>query len=226
MNNDDQDVGRWICVLIDYRYLITKGLDQLDELFYGLMGDDYITHHPIDPGEAPPDETTSCYILLCCHSYEQHVNKFATCPYLRGMLNSYKDVHEMSIDEVRSIRKVPSNVVNDGGHIVNRTGFFMPGDIVQVKAGALGRIQGIVISKAHKNSYRVFFRLFMRSFTNVISANDLDFVTSLFRFYKFPTTRSGLKNSKKTVQKIVGLYRELLEQQLGHQLIENHEEAS
>jgi hypothetical protein len=221
---DDSDVGRWICVLVEYRYLITKGLDELGELFYELMGDDYITHHPLDPGEEPADDSASCYVLLCCHEYEPHLSKFANCPYLRGMLNSYKDVHEMSVDEVRSVRKIPSNVIHDGGHVVNRTGFFMPGDIVQVKTGPLSRIQGIVISQSHKNNYRIFFRLFMRSFTNVIAVHDLDFITSLFRYYKFPATRNGIVNSKKLAEKTVSLYRDLLQQQLGQQLVSHKEQ--
>ena len=209
---------RWICVLVSYRYLITKGFEQLDELFFGLMGKDYIENCPVDPGNDDGDDTTSCYVLLHCWEYEKYLPDFRVCPYLRGVLNTYKDVHEMTPEEIGAIRKTPSHVVHDGGHTVNRTGLFMPGDIVQVKSGPCARVQGIVISEK-KGVYAVFFRLFMRSFKLHLHAHDLEFVSSIFRFYKFPVTRSGLTKSRKLADFIVSTYRRLLQAQISQQLI-------
>jgi hypothetical protein len=209
----------WICVLVSYRYLITHGFDQLGELFTQLMGDDYIDHHPLDPSVEEADDTSSCYVLLRCRSYKEYIGSFSSCPYLRGVLNSYKDVYELLPEEISAIRKVPTNVVKDHGHTINRTGFFMPGDIVHVKKGHLSHVQGIVVKHEKKNLYRVYFRFFMRSFNTTIDADMLDFVSSIFRFYKFPVKRHSLANSKKLANEIAVMYRRLLQQQLKRQLI-------
>jgi hypothetical protein len=211
---------RWICVLVSYRYLITRGFDQLDGLFHHLMGDDYLEHYPLDPSNEEADDTTSCYVLLHCKNYKDHLEKFAVCAYLRGVLNSYRDVHELSEDEIGAVRKVPSNVIQDGAHTVNRTGFFMPGDIIHITKGPLSRTQGIVLNTDKSGKYRVFFRFFMRSFVNKISVDSAEFISSIFKFYKFPVTRKGLKNSRKLADKIVIMYRKLLQEQLGQQLVE------
>ena len=189
--------------------MLSNELDDVEVLFKDIFKEDYIEHHLIDIDD--DNETLNelgYYVFVHCYNYVDHINDMYTNRNIRNVLNGYSDIKVIPEEEVFATRKTPMKVIEKDEYKVNRSGFFMFGDIIKVLHGSKAKMQGIIISKTpdELNKYTVLFRLFVRTFTEKIHISQLEFITSLFNHIKIAVPRGKLHDSKKRTKLNINIY--------------------
>jgi hypothetical protein len=195
----------WVCVCISHRFVFSHDLNELDDLFKEVLKDDYIEHHIIDLEDEHQLCETGLYVFVHCHDYREHVDSLSSHRYIRNVLNSFSNICTIPLDEIAAVRKHPLQIISYDTYKVNRSGFFMSGDVVRVMNGPLMRMQGVVIEEDVNNAdfYVVLFRLFVKSFTRLIHVDDLEFVSSLFKYHKVPVTPRYSRRGRERIKTLL-----------------------
>ena len=210
----------WICLSINNHFLHYHGEEALSDLFFEIFGSDYIEHYKVDCEEDHQD--SDHYVFIHCHAYEPHISSIRAHRYIKNALNSFSDIVVIPEEEILEMNSSVPQIINDGEYCVNRTGFFMFGDIVKVLKGALSSINGIVIKRCEENTdfYYVYFRLFVNSFYKKIHISNLEFSTSIFKFMKSPVVKGSLTESNKRIKKNIKKYNKLQKEYKHKKLVE------
>ena len=194
----------WICACVSPRLVIRDELDTLQTHLEEIFGDDYIEHRLMHQ-EANYEEdgnlfSASLYVFIKCREPKKYQQKLFVSKAIKNVLNSFSDIVPIDESEIDEIKSKTSTIIQDDIYHVNRTGFFMKGDIVIVKKGSLNGMQGIVLEehKRKKGCYKLLFRLFVRKFCSVQPASNLEFHSSLFRYLKIPVKKATQKAERHT----------------------------
>lgn len=202
----------WICVSVNPYFLQNRGEDCLNELFVEIFGNDYIDHYLIDYDEFEKNYDVDRYAFIHCREYEHHIQTLRNHRHIKNVLNSFNDVVLIPEKEVLETRTSTSNIIYDDDYCVNRTGFFMFGDIVKIVRGSLSLMNGIVLHRRKDNPefYTVYFRLFVHHFFKQIHYTNMEFDTSIFKYIKIPVKKGQLTSSQKRINKIIKAYNKLM----------------
>ena len=211
----------WICLSISNHFLHYHGEEALDDLFFEIFGSDYIEHYKVDSEEDHPE--SDHYVFLHCREYKPYIDKIRSHRYIKNALNSFSDITIIPEEEIMEMKSSAPQIIHDGDYLINRTGFFMFGDIVQVLKGSLSSINGIIIKRCDDNSdfYYVYFRLFVNSFYKKIHISNLEFNTSIFKYFKSPVVKGSLTESNKRIKKIIKKYKKLQKEYKHKKLVES-----
>jgi len=211
----------WICLSISNHYLHYHGEESLGDLFFEIFGSDYIEHYKVDCEEDHPE--SDHYVFVHCHAYEPYIHDLRVHRYIKNALNSFSDITLIPEEEILEMKSSAPQIISDGEYCVNRTGFFMFGDIVKVLKGSLSSINGIIIKRCEENEdfYYVYFRLFVNSFYKRVHISNLEFSTSIFKFMKSPVVKGTLTESNKRIKKNIKKYNKLQKEHDHKKLVEN-----
>lgn len=196
----------WVCVCVVNRFLFVHDVSELDDLFHEVFESDYVEHFLVDYDEEQHLNETGFYVFVHCRDYRNHVHALYSNRYVRNVLNSYSNVCVIPPDEVFATRKNPVNLVRDDEYRVNRSGFLLSGDVVNVTNGCFYQMQGVVLDQVDNTHYRVLFRLFVNSFSRIMNVKQLEFVSSLFKHHKFPVRPGGIRAAQKRIKHLVHSY--------------------
>lgn len=202
----------WICVSINPYFLQNRGKDQLGDLFFEIFGDDYIDHYLVDYDEFEKNYDIDRYVFVYCREYKLYTQKLRDNRNIKNVLNSFSDITPIPESEVLETKTSAQTIIYDDDYCVNRTGFFMFGDIVKILRGSLSSMNGIILGKNEENPefYDVYFRLFVHRFCKQIHCSNMDFDTSIFKYIKIPVKKGQLTKSKIRINKIIKLYESLM----------------
>lgn len=213
----------WICVSINPYFLQNRGQDQLGDLFFEIFGDDYVDHYLIDYDEFEKNYDIDIYVFVYCREYESYIEKLRNHRNIKNVLNSFNDVVTIPESEVLETKTSAQTIIYDDDYCVNRTGFFMFGDIVKVLQGSFSSMNGIILSRNEDNPefYTVYFRLFVRRFCKQIHFSNMDFNTSVFKYMKIPVRKGQLTKSKSRINKIIKSYESLMDDNEQKRLVDS-----
>lgn len=213
----------WICVSINPYFLQNMGEDKLGDLFFEIFSDDYIDHYLIDYDEFEKNYDIDRYVFVYCREYELYIDKLREHRNIKNVLNSFNDVVTIPESEVLETKTSVQTIIYDDDYCVNRTGFFMFGDIVRVLHGSFSLMNGIVLSRSEENPefYTVYFRLFVRRFCKLIHFSNINFNTSVFKFIKIPVGKGLLTKSKGRINKIIKSYEKLMDDNERKRLVDS-----
>jgi len=213
----------WICVSINPYFLQNRGKDKLGDLFFEIFGNDYVDHYLIDYDEFEKNYDIDRYAFVYCREYETYIEKLREHRNNKHVLNSFNDVVTIPESEVLETKTSVQTIIYDDDYCVNRTGFFMFGDIVKVLRGSFSLMNGIVLSRCEDNPefYTVYFRLFVRRFCKQIHFSNMDFSTSVFKYIKVPVRRGQLTKSKCRINKIIKSYEVLMDDNEQKKLVDS-----
>jgi len=212
----------WICVSIQPHFLQSRGESQLGDLFLEIFGDDYLEHYLLDYDEFEKNHDLDRYAFVHCQAYEDHINSLRINRYIKNVLNSFSDIVTIPEEEVLETRTSVQTIIQDEDYCINRTGFFMFGDIVKVLRGSLSSMNGIVIKRSKKDPdfYMVYFRLFVHRFYQKVHVSNMEFHSSIFKYVKVPVRRGEVSKSVIRIKKMIKLYDKLLEENAQKRLVE------
>jgi hypothetical protein len=212
----------WICLSINPHFLHYHGEESLGDLFFEIFGSDYIEHYSIDCDDDEKNYESDRYVFIHCQEFIPHVEKLRNHRYIKNALNSFNDIATIPEEEIMEIKSTVTQIIQDDEYCINRTGFFMFGDIVRVLHGSLSSMNGIVIKRCDENSdfYYIYFRLFVDSFYKKIHISNLEFNTSIFKFVKSPVVKGTLTESNKKIKKLIKQYDKLQKENIQKKLIE------
>jgi transcription antitermination factor NusG len=215
----------WICVSIQPHFLQLRGEDQLGDLFFEIFGDDYLEHYVLDYDEIEKNNDLDKYAFVHCQDYQKHINTLRVNRYIKNVLNSFNDVVIIPEEEVLETKSSVQNIIQDDDYYVNRTGFFMFGDIVRVTRGSLSSMNGIVIERIPEEPdfYTVYFRLFVHRFYRKIHISNMEFHSSIFKYVKIPIQHGQAANADKRIKKIIKFYNKMLEENAQKKLVEDRD---
>jgi len=213
----------WICLSINPHFLHYHGEDGLGDLFYELFGSDYIEHYSIDYDEEDKNYESDRYVFVHCEDFKPHVEKLRSHRYIKNVLNSFNDVVIIPEEEIMEVKSSVPQIIHDDQYCINRTGFFMFGDIVKMLRGSLSSMHGIVIKRCEDNRdfYHVYFRLFVDSFYKRVHISNLEFHTSIFKFIKSPVIKGTLTEANKFIKKMIKDYDKLQKENTERKLIDS-----
>lgn len=211
----------WICVSIQPHFLQSRGESQLGDLFLEIFGDDYLEHYFLDYDEFEKNNDLDRYVFIHCQAYEQHIHALRINRYIKNVLNSYNDVVLIPEEEVLETKSSVRTIIQDDDYSINRTGFFLFGDIVRVLRGSLSSMNGIVIRQSKKDPdfYVVYFRLFVHKFYRKVHISNMEFHSSIFKYVKIPVRRGQTTKAEKRIKKAIKHYDKLLEDNVQKKLV-------
>ena len=212
----------WICVSIQPHFLQSRGESHLGDLFLEIFGDDYLEHYLLDYDEFEKNHDLDRYAFVHCQAYEDHINSLRINRYIKNVLNSFSDIVTIPEEEVLETRTSVQTIIQDEDYCINRTGFFMFGDIVKVLRGSLSSMNGIVIKRSRKDPefYMVYFRLFVHRFYQKVHISNMEFHSSIFKYVKVPVRRGEVSKSVIRIKKMMKLYDKLLDENVQKRLVE------
>jgi transcription antitermination factor NusG len=213
----------WICVSIQPHFLQSRGESQLGDLFLEIFGDDYIEHYLLDYDEFEKNHDLDRYAFVHCQEYEPYINALRINRYIKNVLNSFGDVVTIPEEEVLETRSSVQTIIQDDDYYVNRTGFFIFGDIIRVTRGALSSMNGVVIKRSPKDPdfYIVYFRLFVHRFYRKVHVSNMSFHSSIFKYVKIPIKRGQATKADKRIKKMMKIYDNLLGENEQKKLVED-----
>jgi hypothetical protein len=223
-----EKIVHWICISINPYFLQNQGQEELGDLFLEIFGNDYIEHYLIDYDEFEKNFDIDRYVFLRCREYESHINDLRSNRNIKNILNSFSDVVTIPEEEVLETKISTSNIIYDDIYCVNRTGFFVFGDIVGILRGSLSSLNGIVLcrSKANPEFYTVYFRLFVHNFCKQIHYSNMEFDTSIFKYIKMPVQKGQLTKGQKRINKIVRAYDSLVKENEQKRMVDVKEDRT
>ena len=212
----------WICVSINPYFLQTRGESLLPDLFFEIFGNDYVEHYLIDYDEFEKNYDIDRYAFVYCREYKPHIQALQNNRHIKNVLNSFNNIVTIPEKEILATRSSVSNIIYDEDYCINRTGFFMFGDIVRIIRGSLSSMNGIVICRQKDNTefYTVYFRLFVHRFFKQIHISNMDFDTSIFKYLKIPVLKGQLTSSKKMINRIIRTYNLLMNENEQKKLVD------
>jgi len=201
----------WICVSVNPYYLQSRDIAELDDLFAEIFGDDYIEHYLVDYDEYEKNHEIDRYAFVHCREYKKHAQELKYNRYIKNVLSDFNNIVEIPPEEIFETKISVPNIIDDGYYCVNRTGFFLFGDIVRVLRGSLSSMNGIIIKRCKDNPdfYIVYFRLFVNTIYKRIHISNLVFDTSIFKFIKVPIKRGNITEATKRIKKTIKEYNKL-----------------
>lgn len=211
----------WICVSIQPQFLQSRGESQIGDLFLEIFGDDYLEHYLLDYDEFEKNHDLDRYAFVHCQAYEEHIHALRINRYIKSVLNSFSDVVTIPEEEVLETKTSVQTIIQDDDYCINRTGFFMYGDIIRVLRGSMSSMNGIIIkrSKEDPEFYIVYFRLFVHRFYRKIHISNMVFHSSIFKYVKIPIRRGDVGKTMKRIKKKIKLYDELLDENAQKRLV-------
>ena len=213
----------WICVSIQPHFLQSRGESQLGDLFLEIFGDDYLEYYFLDYDEFEKNHDLDRYVFVHCQEFEKHIHSLRTNRYIKNVLNSFNDVAIIPEEEVLGTKSSVQTIIQDDDYCINRTGFFLFGDIIKVLRGSLSSMNGIVIKQSKKdpNFYIVYFRLFVHKFYRKVLISNMEFHSSIFKYVKVPVKRGQVTKATKRINKATRIYDKLLEENAQKRLVED-----
>lgn len=213
----------WLCVSIQPHFLQSRGEDQLGDLFFEIFGDDYLDHYSLDYDEFEDNQEIDRYVFVHCKEYVKYIDTLRINRYIKNILNSFGDVVTIPEEEILETKSSVQNIIDDDDYRVNRTGFFMFGDIVRVLRGSLSSMNGIIIrrSKKQPDFYIVYFRLFVHKFYKKVHVSNMEFHSSIFKYVKIPIKRGQITKSTKRIKKMIKQYEVLMRDNEQKKLVED-----
>jgi len=172
------------------------------------------------------------YAFVHCQAYKEHIYALRINRYIKSVLNSFSDVVTIPEEEVLETKTSVQTIIKDDDYCINRTGFFMFGDIVRVLRGSLSSMNGIVIKRSKKDPefYIVYFRLFVHQFYRKVHISNMIFHSSIFKYVKVPIKRGNVGKAMKCIKKKIKLYDALLDEnaqkRLVTEILENQPEGA
>lgn len=212
----------WICVSINPYFLQNRGEEYLGDLFFEIFGNDYIDHYLIDYDEFEKNYDVDRYAFIHCREYEPYIQTLRVNRHIKNVLNSFGDVVTIPESEVLETKTSVQNIIYDDDYCVNRTGFFLFGDIVRILRGSLSSMNGIVLCRNADNPefYMVYFRLFVHRFCKQVHCSNLEFDTSIFKYTKLPVKKGQLTKSNRRINKIIKAYESLMKENEQKRLVD------
>jgi transcription antitermination factor NusG len=201
------DALYWICVSVNPVVFQSQDKNQLTNIFSRIFGDDYLEHYLLDHNEFEKNNELDKYVFVHCLEYEKYAKALQSSRYIKNVFNSFDDISPIPEEEILGTKNTVGNIIQDEQYYVNRTGFFMFGDIVRILQGPLSAMNGIIIEKcSEEDHYLVLFRLFVSHFFEKIKISNMAFHSSIFKYIKVPVKYKFARKSDKKIKEIVKKY--------------------
>ena len=132
------------------------------------------TAHPTVPED---------YIFVCCSNYPAYIDDLKQCREIITVLESYDNPTAVAEAEICEFRQATADLLR--GRKLKK------GDVVSVQSGHFENLKGIVLDQYREGYYSVLFRLFTKTLTRILPAEQLHYEQSIFSLLKQPILSVG-----------------------------------
>jgi len=179
-------MGRWICAHVDSKLMKRGNAPKLIRAdLEKIFGQD-LHGIVVVGGNLTPDYFESGiedYVFVKCSNYFDHIAGLRRSKTITGVLEDFDHPNFCDEAEIEKFARSVGPIERD----------FQYGDVVLVREGYLKGLRGVVVRLARRGFFQVFFRLYTRSFMEVLNASNLVFELNIVDKFRFPVTVKAKK---------------------------------